>query len=210
MLDIPLISYVASKGKPIIISTGVAEIEDIETAINACRSAGNDQITLLKCTSEYPAKINDANLLTINDMKKRFCLDVGISDHTLGNIVPITSVSLGISVIEKHFTLDRSNKGPDSEFSMQPDEFKDMVDNVRLAELSLGKINYRVSKHDKLRRRSLFVSKNILKGEIFTNENIKSIRPGNGIHPKFKDDIIGKFSKLNLKKGDPLNFDFIK
>ena len=208
--DIPLISYVASKGKPIIISTGVAEIEDIETAINACRSAGNDQITLLKCTSEYPAKINDANLLTINDMKKRFCLDVGISDHTLGNIVPITSVSLGISVIEKHFTLDRSNKGPDSEFSMQPDEFKDMVDNVRLAELSLGKINYRVSKHDKLRRRSLFVSKNILKGEIFTNENIKSIRPGNGIHPKFKDDIIGKFSKLNLKKGDPLNFDFIK
>ena len=208
--DLPLISYVASIGKPIIISTGVAEIEDISNAINACKKVGNNQITLLKCTSEYPAKISNANLLTINDMRDRFDVDVGISDHTFGKIVPLVSVSLGITVIEKHFTLDRSKKGPDSDFSMEPDEFKDMVESVRLAETSLGKINYNVSDHDKLRRRSLFISKDISKGEKFTKNNIKSIRPGNGIHPKFFNDIIGKTAKYSLKKGDPLTFDFIK
>ena len=143
--DIPLIGYTASKGKPMIISTGVAEIKDIHEAINVCKENKNNDITLLKCTSEYPASINEANLISLIDIKKRFNVKVGISDHTLGSIVPITAVSMGISVIEKHFTLSRDNGGVDSSFSMEPDEFAEMVKNVRLAESSIGKVDYEVS-----------------------------------------------------------------
>jgi len=207
--DIPLIGYTASKGKPIIISTGVAEINDIHEAINICKENNNNDITLLKCTSQYPASINDANLLSLNDMKERFDVKVGISDHTLGSIVPITAVSMGISVIEKHFTLSRDNGGVDSSFSMEPDEFAQMVKNVRLAESALGKVDYEVSFENKMRRRSLFVVEDIKKGELFTKKNIRSIRPGYGLNPKHIEDIINKRACISLKKGTPLSFDYI-
>ncbi len=207
--DIPLIGYTASKGKPMIISTGVAEIKDIHEAINVCKENKNNDITLLKCTSEYPASINEANLISLIDIKKRFNVKVGISDHTLGSIVPITAVSMGISVIEKHFTLSRDNGGVDSSFSMEPDEFAEMVKNVRLAESSIGKVDYEVSYENKMRRRSLFVVKDIKEGELFTHKNIRSIRPGYGLSPKYLEDIINKRAKINLKKGTPLTFEHI-
>ena len=207
--EIPLIGYTASKGKPMIISTGVAEIKDIHEAIKICKEKNNNDITLLKCTSEYPASINEANLISLIDIKKRFNVKVGISDHTLGSIVPITAVSMGISVIEKHFTLSRDNGGVDSSFSMEPDEFAEMVKNVRLAESSIGKVDYEVSYENKMRRRSLFVVKDIKEGELFTHKNIRSIRPGYGLSPKYLEDIINKRAKINLKKGTPLTFEHI-
>jgi pseudaminic acid synthase len=203
--DIPLIEYAASKGKPMIISTGVAEVEDIELAIDTCRKVGNNDITILKCTSQYPAQISDANLATIPDMIKRFGVKVGVSDHTMGSLIPTVAVSLGATVVEKHFILDRSLGGPDSSFSMEPQEFREMVEAVRQAESSLGSINYSVAEKDKLRRRSLFVVKDIKAGETFTEENIRSIRPGYGMHPKYLGGILGKVAKVDLKIGTPLN-----
>jgi len=202
--DIPLIELTASKGKPMIISTGVAEIKDIELAIETCRNAGNHQITLLKCTSNYPATIEDANLVTIPDMIKRFGVKVGISDHTMGSMVPTVAVSLGATVVEKHFILDRKLGGPDSAFSMEPQEFKEMVQSIRQAESALGNVTYEVSESDKNRRRSLFVVKDIKAGEPFTEENVRSIRPGYGLHPKYLKDMIGKIANENIKKGTPL------
>ncbi len=203
--DIPLIEYAASKGKPMIISTGVAELEDIQLAVGACKKVGNTDITLLKCTSQYPAKIDEANLLTIPDIKKRFDVKVGVSDHTMGSVVPMVAVSLGATVVEKHFILDRKLGGPDSAFSMEPYEFKKMVDDVRKVESSLGQVNYEVLEKDKLRRRSLFAVKDIEEGELFTEDNVKSLRPGNGLHPQFLKNIIGKESKMKFKKGDPIS-----
>jgi len=208
--DIPLIEYAASKGKPMIISTGVAEIEDIQLAVDVCRKAGNDDITLLKCTSNYPATIEDANLLTIPDLKKRFGTEVGVSDHTMGFTVPVVAVSLGGTVVEKHFILDRSMGGPDSAFSMEPDEFKLMVEEVRKAEKTFGNVNYYVSEKDKLRRRSLFVVKEIRKGEQITNENVRSVRPGHGLSPRYLPKIIGRKAVLDLKKGTPFKLKFIE
>lgn len=202
--DIPLIEYAASKGKPIIISTGLAEIEDIELALETCRKVGNHQISLLKCTSQYPATIEQANLKTIPDMKKRFGVEIGVSDHTMGSMVPIVAVSLGATIVEKHFILDRKLGGPDSVFSMEPHEFKEMVNSVRKAESSLGIIDYSVSEKDKNRRRSLFVVKDIQAGETFTDDNVKSIRPGFGIHPKSLKRIVRKTSQFDIKKGTPL------
>lgn len=207
--DIPLIKYIASKQKPIIISTGVATEEDIELAITSCKEEGNDQITLLKCTSQYPAPIDAANLNTIKDMQERFGLEVGLSDHSFGSIVPVVAVSLGATMIEKHFILDRSIGGPDSGFSMEPAEFKQMVDDVRNAEKALGKINYEVPEKDKLRRRSLFAVKNIKKGEILTMENIRSLRPGYGLHPKYLNEIMGKKAQVDIPKGTALSFDHL-
>jgi len=204
--DIPLIEYTASKGKPMIISTGVAEVEDIELAIETCRKVNNNQITLLKCTSQYPASIDQVNLSTIPNMKSRFGVDIGLSDHTMGSIVPTVAVSLGATMIEKHFILKRSLGGVDSAFSMEPNEFKDMVLSVRKVEAILGKVTYEVSEADKLRRRSLFVVQDIKKGELLTQKNIKSIRPGMGIAPKFLKDILGKKSKSDLQYGEPLVF----
>lgn len=203
--DIALIEYAASKGKPMIISTGVAEIEDIQLAVDTCRKVGNTDITLLKCTSQYPAQISDANLATIPDMKNRFGVKVGVSDHTLGSVVPIVAVSLGAIVVEKHFILDRSMGGPDSSFSMEPKEFKDTVEKIRSVEKSLGTVNYMVSENDKMKRRSLFVVKDIEEGEVFTTENIRSIRPGFGLHPKYLDEIIGKKAQHRLYIGDKFN-----
>jgi pseudaminic acid synthase len=203
---IPLIEYVASKGKPIIISTGVAEIEDISLAIETCRKVGNEDITLLKCTSNYPADVSDANLLTIPDMRDRFGVKIGVSDHTMGSTVPIVSVALGATVVEKHFILNRSLGGPDAAFSMEPDEFAAMVKGVREAEGSLGKISYEVSDKNKMRRRSLFVARDIKEGEVFTEKNIRSVRPGYGLPPKLLKEIIGKKAKVDLYRGQPLGF----
>jgi pseudaminic acid synthase len=202
--DIPLIEYAASKNKPIIISTGVANIDDIQLAIDACTKAGNNDITLLKCTSQYPAKVQDANLRTMLDIKSRFGTKVGVSDHSMGSLIPTIAVALGAEMVEKHFILDRKLGGPDSAFSMEPNEFAEMVTAIRNTEAALGTINYNISDNDIFRRRSLFVVKNIKAGEILTFENIRSIRPGIGLHPKFYNSILGKKASKNLTKGKAL------
>ena len=207
--DIPLIEYVASKGRPVIMSTGIAELEDIELAVKTCRDAGNNNIILLKCTSSYPAPIEEANLATIPDFKERFGVEVGLSDHTLGIVAPVVAVSLGARVIEKHFILDKSIGGPDASFSLDEKEFAEMVTAVRQAEKAVGKVTYELTEKVKASRkfsRSLFVVKDIKAGEAFTEENVRSIRPGYGLHPKFLKDIIGKIAKENIKKGTPLKF----
>lgn len=203
--DIPLNEYTASKGKPMILSTGLAEIEDIELAHETCRKDENHQISLLKCTSQYPATIEQANLKTIPDMKKRFGIEIGVSDHTMGSMVPIVAVSLGATIVEKHFILDRKLGGPDSGFSMEPHEFKKMVESIRQTEKAIGVIEYSVSAKDKTRRRSLFVVKDIQIGEKYTEYNVKSIRPGVGMHPKYLKDYIGRTALSNLNKGMPFN-----
>ncbi len=208
--DIPLIEYVASKGKPMIISTGMASLCDIQLAIDTCRRMDNDDITLLKCTSEYPATPEMSNLLTIPNLKDTFKVKVGLSDHSFGSTVPIVATTLGATVIEKHFVLDRSNGGVDAAFSMEPQEFSEMVKAVREAEKSLGEIKYDLPERNKMRRRSLFVSNTIKKGEKLTSENIKSVRPGAGLHPKYYSTVLGKIAKVNLEKGTPLSFEDIK
>lgn len=193
--DIPLIEYVASKNKPVIISTGMASLADIELAVKTCRKMGNEDITLLKCTSEYPAVPDMANLKTIPNLKTTFNVKVGLSDHTMGATVPIVSVALGARVIEKHFIMDRGLGGVDSAFSMNPDEFKEMVSAVRDAEKCLGEIDYSLTERNKLRRRSLFLSKDVKAGDLVTEENLRSVRPGYGLHPKYLNDVLGR--KLN-------------
>lgn len=210
--DIPLIKYVASKNKPIIISTGIAEKKDIELAIQSCLNEGNDKLAILKCTSSYPAPYEEINLRTINDMEKKFNTTVGLSDHTLGSEIAIAAVTLGAKIIEKHFILDKKLGGPDCEFSMEPQEFEKMVKAIRNTEKALGKVNYKLS--DKTRKnrefsRSLFISKDIKKGELITEENIKSVRPGFGLHPKYLEEILGKKAKKDLKKGTPFKKDFV-
>lgn len=207
--DIPLIEYAASKGKPMIISTGVAELGDIDLAVQTCRKVGNNDITLLKCTSEYPAPIDMANLRTIPNLGATFGVKVGLSDHTMGSTVPVVAVALGATVVEKHFILDRSLGGPDSTFSMEPEEFGAMVKAIREAEASLGGVTYLVPDRNKHRRRSLFVAKDIKKGEVLTPENIKSVRPGYGLHPKELKGVIGKRVNGDLSKGQPLTYDVI-
>ena len=202
--DIPLIKYVAKQGKPVIMSTGCANIDDINLAIEACKEMGNEQITLLKCTSEYPASYDRANLLTIPDMKKRFGLPVGLSDHTLGSVVPLTAVVLGAEVVEKHFILDRSLGGADSAFSMEPAEFRQMVNDIRNAEASLGQVKYEITEQERLKRRSLYAVEDIKKGDIFTSSNVRSLRPGYGLSPFFYEKLLGKESVRNIKRGEPL------
>jgi pseudaminic acid synthase len=207
--DIPLIEYVASKGKPVIISTGIATLCDIEEAVNACKNVGNNQIILLKCTSAYPAPIEEANLRTIPNIKETFNVEVGLSDHTLGISVPIAAVALGAKVIEKHFILSKDIDSPDKEFSLSPDEFKQMVQSVRNIEKALGKVSYDLTEKTKKSRefsRSLFAVKDIKEGEIITKENVKSIRPGYGLHPKYLKGVLGKKAKVNIKKGTPLDW----
>lgn len=213
IMDIPLIEYIASKGKPVIISTGIASLDDIDEAVSACRRMGNEQIILLKCTSSYPAKIEDANLNTIPNMKETFGVEVGLSDHTMGITVPVVSVALGARVIEKHFILDKTIGGPDASFSLEPSEFKLMVESVRKAEASLGTIDYSMTdkkKSNRLIGRSLFVVKDIKAGEIFDKSNVRSIRPGYGLPPKHLKEIIGKVATEDLEKGTPLAWRCIK
>jgi len=205
--DVGLIEYAASKKKPIIISTGVAEPADIREAVKTCRQAGNDQIILLKCTSSYPAAPEEMNLRTIPDMAKRFKCLAGLSDHTMGAESAIAAVALGAKVIEKHFILDRKLGGPDSSFSMEPAEFKQMVESIRKTERALGCVTYELSAKSKKNRefsRSLFVVKDIKKGDLFSADNIRSIRPGFGLPPKFLKDVIGKRAMHSIARGEPL------
>ena len=211
--DIPLIEYVAAKNKPVIISTGIAKLSDIEEAVNACKKIGNNQIALLKCTSSYPAPLEGSNLKTISNMRNTFKTVVGLSDHTIGSTATIIAVAMGAKIIEKHFILDKRIGGPDSSFSMEPDEFKKMVCSIREAEKAIGKVDYSLSE-DAIKnrdfRRSLFIVEDINAGEIFTENNIKSIRPGFGLPPKYLKKIIGKKAKGNIKKGMALSWFMIK
>lgn len=211
--DIPLIDYVASKGKPVIISTGISVLEDIELAIETCKRAGNSQITLLKCTSEYPATPESANLLTIPDMKQRFKVQVGLSDHTMGIEGPVVAVALGAKVIEKHFILRKDIGGADAHFSLDENEFKRMVDSVRIAEKMLGKVDYELTEKKRKSKefsRSLFIAEDIKQGEIFTEKNVRSVRPNYGLHTKFMKDILGKKASCDISKGTPLKIEMIK
>lgn len=210
--DIPLIRYAASKGKPMILSTGIATLEDIELALGACRESGATEIALLKCTSSYPAPIEQANLRMIQEFERRFDVIPGLSDHTLGAIVPILSVAMGAKIIEKHFILDKSLGGPDESFSLDEGEFKDMVDAVRLAEKALGQVSFDLTEEQKQGRsfsRSLYVSKDIKKGECFTEENVRSVRPGFGAHPKHFNYIIGKKAAADLQAGTRFSLDVV-
>ncbi|WGK64721.1 pseudaminic acid synthase [Croceiramulus getboli] len=207
--DIPLIKYVASKGKPMIISTGMADICDIQLAIDTCASVGNTNVTLLKCTSEYPAPVDMANLRTIPNLKDTFGVNVGLSDHTMGSTVPTVAVALGATVIEKHVVLDRNGGGIDAAFSMEPQEFKEMVSAARDAQMAMGSIKYHLKEENKLRRRSLFIFKNIKKGEVFSLKNVRTVRPGHGMHPKYLNEILGKKANRDLAKGEPLKLAFL-
>ena len=210
--DIPLIEYVASKGKPVIISTGIATLSDIEEAVNACKRMGNNQIALLKCTSAYPAPLEEINLRTIPSMADTFKTVVGLSDHTLGIPVPIASVALGGCIIEKHLTLDRKLGGPDAAFSLEPSEFKEMVKSVREVEKALGVVSYELTKRIRRSRefsRSLFVVKDVKAGEVFTHENVRSIRPGYGLPPKFLKEVLGRRAACDIKAGTPFEWRMI-
>jgi pseudaminic acid synthase len=211
--DIPLIEYVASKGKPVIISTGIAELNDIELAVNACRSMGNNEIALLKCTSSYPAPIEEANVCMIRDLSERFDVVSGLSDHTLGLTVPIVATAFGAKIIEKHFILDRSIGGPDASFSLNEKEFTEMVLGIREAEKAIGKVSYDLTPKQlkgKDFSRSLYIVKDVKKGDVFTLENVKSIRPGFGEHPRYLKEIIGKVSDRDLESGDRFSINFLQ
>lgn len=211
--DINLIAYIASKQKPIIISTGIAEYEDIELAVNVCREVGNNDITILKCTSSYPAPIEEANLIMMQRFAKDFNVKVGLSDHTLGTIVPVVATALGASVIEKHFILDRSIGGADASFSLDEKEFTEMVLAVRNAERAIGKESYELTEKQnegKAFSRSLYVAEDIKAGEVITEKNVRSVRPGFGLHPKYLNDILGKLVVQNISKGDRISLDDIQ
>ncbi len=213
MIDLPLIEYVASKGKPIIMSTGMASLEEIKEAVDTVKNAGNNQLVLLKCSSAYPAISDDMHLATIRDMKERFELPIGLSDHSMGSLGATVAVSLGANVIEKHFCLSREIDNPDASFSMTPEEFKQMVQDVRNVEKALGVPTYGVSKQEEssmVFRRSIFVTKDVNKGDVFTEENTRIIRPGYGIKPKYFKDILGTVAAEDVKRGTPFSFDFIE
>ncbi|TRZ50996.1 pseudaminic acid synthase [bacterium] len=206
--DIPLIEYVASKGKPVIVSTGIAGLEDIEMAVDACKRMGNEQIILLKCTSSYPAPIEESNMAMIPDLAKRFGVITGLSDHTMGITVPVVATVMGARVIEKHFILDRSIGGPDASFSLNEEEFTAMVKAIHEAEVAVGKIDYTLT--DKIQKsrefsRSLYVVEDIKAGELITEQNVRSIRPGYGLHPRYYKEVLGRSARLTLKRGTPLN-----
>lgn len=210
--DIPLIEYVASKGKPIIISTGIAELADIDLAVAACKRMGNHDIALLKCTSSYPAPIEEANLVMIKDIEERFNVISGLSDHTMGSTAAIVAVVLGAKIIEKHFILDRSIGGPDASFSMNELEFTEMVKSIRDAEKAIGIVDYKLTEKQTKGRdfsRSLYVVKDVIEGEKITTANIRSIRPGYGLHPKYLNSVLGKTFVKNVEKGSRLTLDLI-
>lgn len=211
--DIPLIEYVASKGKPIILSTGIAEIEDIELAIDACKRMGNHDIALLKCTSSYPAPINEANMIMIKDLAERYGVVSGLSDHTMGNTVPIVATCFGAKIIEKHFILDHSIGGPDASFSMDEAEFTAMVKAVREAESAIGVVDYTLTEKQAKGKdfsRSLYVVEDIKEGEVITEKNVRSIRPGFGLHPKYFHEVIGAVAKKDAVKGNRVTVNLYK
>lgn len=212
LVDLPLIRYVASKGKPMIMSTGMADDKEIQEAIDAAYGAGCKELVVLHCVSGYPAPAEDYNLATIPDMAERFGVITGLSDHTIDNTTAIASVVLGVNVIEKHVTLDRNGGGPDDSFSLEPDELMALCRDAKTAWQALGRVNYERKESERGNvkfRRSLYVVKDIKKGELFTTENIKSIRPGFGVAPKFYDHFIGRTANCDVNRGEPLKFDFI-
>jgi pseudaminic acid synthase len=205
--DIPLIEYIASKGKPVIISTGIANLEDIDEAVEACKRVGNENVALLKCTSAYPAPFEEINLNTIPALKEKYKTIIGLSDHSMGIAVPVASVALGAKIIEKHLIIDRKIGGPDSQFSLEPAEFKQMTQAVRSAEKALGIVNFDLTEKAKKNRafsRSLFAVKDIQAGECFTEDNVKSIRPGFGLSPKYFKGLIGKKAFRMIRRGEPI------
>ncbi|NOQ32560.1 MAG: pseudaminic acid synthase [Helicobacteraceae bacterium] len=202
--DYELIRYTASKGRPIIISTGIASIDEIQDAVDICRSEGNNDIVLLKCTSAYPAALEDANLMTIANLAETFGVISGFSDHTLGTTAPVVATTLGAKVIEKHFILDKSIGGADAEFSLDKHEFAEMIQAVRDTEKLLGKIDYSMTEKKKKSRqfsRSLYVAEDIKEGDLITEKNVRSVRPGYGLHPKYLKDVMGKKAVVDLEKG---------
>lgn len=214
IMDVPLIREMASRGLPMIISTGVATLTDIERAVDACHRESNDQISLLKCTSAYPAPYNSMNLKTMPNLAKTFGVVVGVSDHTLGIEVPVASVALGGKIIEKHFTLDRSLGGPDSDFSLEPNELLDMVRKVRNTEQALGGVDYSISASKKKSResfgRSLYFVEDIPAGSVVSSSNVRSIRPGKGLHPMYMDEIVGRVVRQNIPKGTRVSFSLLE
>ena len=212
LVDLPLIQKMAKTGKPLIMSTGMATEQEIDEAVKAAREAGATQIALLKCTSAYPAPPEEMNLQTIPELSRRFGVPAGLSDHTLGIAVPVAAVALGACIIEKHIALSRSEPGPDRAFSLVPDEFKSMVEAVRLAEKALGEIHFGVSEKEascRVFRRSLFVVENVKRGEFFTSENVRSIRPGHGLHTRHLPEILGRRAACDIERGTPLRWDLV-
>lgn len=211
--DIPFIRKIAKTGKPIIMSTGIAYLEDIDLAVRTCMEEGNDQVILLKCISSYPAPYENMNLKVIPNMEQTFDCICGLSDHSMGNEIAVAAVALGAKVIEKHFTLNRNDGGEDAKFSMEPSEFSEMVQQIRNVEKALGHSTYELNKEQvesRIYSRSLFVVKDIKAGEIFTADNVKSIRPGIGMHTKYWDEILGKKARCNIEKGTPMDWKYVE
>jgi pseudaminic acid synthase len=212
LVDLPLIDHVAKQGRPIIMSTGMASLEEIAEAVERARASGNEEIVLLKCVSAYPAAPEEMNLLTIRHLRDTFGCPVGLSDHTLGHEVAVAAVALGANVIEKHFTLSRNVGGPDAAFSMEPDEFETMVKTIRLIEKALGRVCYEPTKgelRNKQYRRSLFIARDMKKGDEFTPENVKSFRPAAGLEPKYLYDVLGRVASGGIKAGTPLSWEHV-
>lgn len=212
VVDIPLLKKIATTGKPVIMSTGMATLAEIDEAVRTLRENGTKDLVLLKCTSSYPAPPEEINLRTIPHLAQAFDCPVGLSDHTMGSAVPVAAVALGACAIEKHFTLSRADGGPDGAFSMEPDEFKRMVHGIRTAEKALGQVNYTLTEKEKssiVFRRSLFVAENMRAGDVFTERNVRCIRPGHGLHPRYLENILGRPAKRNIAKGTPLAWDHI-
>jgi len=213
LVDIPLIQKMARTGKPLIMSTGMAAEEEIAEAVKAAREAGAAQIGLLKCTSAYPSPPEEMHLRTIPELSRKFAVPVGLSDHTMGTAVPVAAVALGACIIEKHITLSRSEPGPDSSFSLEPSEFKAMVEAVRVAEKALGEVHFGVSEKEatsRVFRRSLFVVMDVKRGELFTPENVRSIRPGHGLHPRHLPEVLGRTAASDIARGTPLRWDLVQ
>ena len=210
--DIPLIRKIAGLGKPIIMATGVAGLSDIELAVRTCKEAGNEDVILLKCTSAYPTPYGDVNLRTMPSMGETFDCITGLSDHTMGGAVAGAAVALGAKMVEKHLTLRRADGGPDSAFSMEPEEFKAMVDNIRIIEQSLGKVTYELTPGQAKERehsRSLFIARDMKAGEVFTPENLRSVRPANGLHTVYYEELLGKKAAADVKAGTPMSWGLV-
>ncbi|RKJ19900.1 pseudaminic acid synthase [bacterium D16-50] len=210
--DIPLIRKIAGLGKPVILATGVAGLADIDLAVRTCREAGNEDVILLKCTSAYPTPYGDVNLRTMPSMGETFDCVAGLSDHTMGGAVAVGAVALGACMVEKHLTLKRSDGGPDSAFSMEPEEFKRMVDDIRVVEKALGRVTYDLTPGQTRERehsRSLFVAQDMRAGEIFTPENLRSVRPANGLHTKHYEEVLGRRAAADVKAGTPMSWELV-
>ncbi|HNS51956.1 MAG TPA: pseudaminic acid synthase [Anaerolineae bacterium] len=212
LVDLPLIRRVARTGKPLILSTGMATLAEIDEAVRAARAAGGGPIALLKCTSAYPARPEEMNLRTIPHLAEAFGAVIGLSDHSLGIAAPVVAVALGACIVEKHLTLSRSLQGPDSSFSLEPDEFRSMVDAIREAEKALGEVRYDASEKESASRafrRSLFVVQAVREGELFTEENVRSIRPGMGLHTRYLAQVLGRRARCDIERGTPLAWDLV-